>query len=70
MMFNMISHAESATSEDEKDLVMELKTLFHVGQHRNLLSLVGASVHQGAQSKCSLVSAMIMLYYRQAVPNH
>nr|CAF04076.1 receptor tyrosine kinase [Suberites domuncula] len=38
---------ESASTEDEKDIIMELKVLYHVGEHCNVVSFLGASVHKG-----------------------
>ena len=45
----LISHksAENASDEDEKDLISELKVLQHVGAHPNIVSFLGAAVHQG-----------------------
>ena len=41
--------ADSASSEDERDIIMELKALYHVGKHPNIVSFLGASMHNGKQ---------------------
>lgn len=35
------------SDEDEKDLILELKVMQHVGAHPNIVSLLGAAVHEG-----------------------
>lgn len=38
---------ENSGDEEEKDLISELKVLQHVGAHPNIVSFLGAAVHQG-----------------------
>lgn len=40
---------DSASDEDEKDLISELKVLQHVGAHPNIASFLGAAIHQGTK---------------------
>ena len=39
--------AENASEDDEKDIITELRVLQNVGSHKNIVSLIGASVHNG-----------------------
>lgn len=43
----MFEISDSASSEDEKDILMELKAFYHVGKHPNIVSFLGASLHNG-----------------------
>ncbi len=38
---------DNASEEDEKDIITELRVLQNVEAHMNIVSLIGASIHNG-----------------------
>lgn len=44
-----------ASEEDEKDIISELAVLQHVGAHPNVVSLLGATAHEGRNSVITVI---------------
>lgn len=51
----MLIQTSENSLEDEKDLISELKVLRHVGAHPNIVSFLGAAVHEGMWFLSALV---------------
>ena len=49
-MFYPTSIAENATETEKRDLINELRIMTTVGEHPNVISLIGACTEQGKRT--------------------